>query len=259
MRVIVTRPAREAARWAADLARAGWDAQVLPLIAIDPVADAGAVRRAWQALPGYAAAMFVSGNAVHHFFEAIGAPAPMYWTDPAIKTRAWAPGPGTREALLACGVPGAAIDAPAADAPQFDSQALWQQVGARVRPGDRVLVVRGANEQGEGVGRDWLATRLAEAGAVVDTVEAYVRRCPRWDQDQAAQARRAAEDGAAWLFSSSEAIGNLRALLPRQDWSRARALATHPRIAQAAREAGFGVVCESRPALAAVIAALESF
>ncbi|MGE3348297.1 MAG: uroporphyrinogen-III synthase, partial [Ramlibacter sp.] len=40
---------------------------------------------------------------------------------------------------------------------------------------------------------------------------------------------------------------------------RARAVATHPRIAQAAREAGFGVVCESRPALADVVASIESF
>ena len=42
-------------------------------------------------------------------------------------------------------------------------------------------------------------------------------------------------------------------------WDRARAIATHPRIAHAARRAGFGVVCESRPSVEAVVAALESF
>jgi uroporphyrinogen-III synthase len=62
-----------------------------------------------------------------------------------------------------------------------------------------------------------------------------------------------------WLFSSSEAVANLRALLPDQSWQQARAVATHPRIAQAARDAGFAVVCESRPALADVVASIESF
>jgi uroporphyrinogen-III synthase len=61
-----------------------------------------------------------------------------------------------------------------------------------------------------------------------------------------------------WLFSSSEAVAHLRSLAPGQSWSRACALATHPRIAQAARAAGFGVVCESRPTMAELIASIES-
>ncbi|MGJ7583631.1 uroporphyrinogen-III synthase, partial [Variovorax sp. RHLX14] len=38
--VIVTRPAREAAQWVSDLRAAGLDAVALPLIVIEPVADA---------------------------------------------------------------------------------------------------------------------------------------------------------------------------------------------------------------------------
>lgn len=258
MRVIVTRPGREAAQWVAELGRAGFEALALPLIDIAPPADAQPLREAWRGLAGYAAAMFVSGNAVHHFFESNRPSAPMGWGDAAIKTRAWAPGPGTREALLAAGVPAALVDAPAADAPQFDSEALWQVVGARVRSGDRVLIVRGGDGQGQGAGRDWLAAQLAAAGARAETVVAYQRRSPQPSDAQLALARQAAADGSAWLFSSSEAIANLQGLLPGQDWSLARAIATHPRIAQAARDAGFGVVCESRPALPAVVAALES-
>lgn len=258
MRVIVTRPAREAAQWVAELGRAGFEAHALALIDIVPPADAQPLREAWRDLANYAAAMFVSGNAVHHFFESNRPPAPMGWGDAAIKTRAWAPGPGTREALLAAGVPAALVDAPAADAPQFDSEALWRVVGPRVRGGDRVLIVRGGDGQGQGAGRDWLAAQLAAAGARVETVVAYQRRSPQPGDAQLALARQAAADGSAWLFSSSEAIANLQGLLPGQDWSRARAIATHPRIAQAARNAGFGVVCESRPAVAAVVAALES-
>jgi uroporphyrinogen-III synthase len=43
-----------------------------------------------------------------------------------------------------------------------------------------------------------------------------------------------------------------------QSWHRARAVATHPRIAQAARAAGFSQVCEARPEMAALVASIES-
>ena len=65
-------------------------------------------------------------------------------------------------------------------------------------------------------------------------------------------------DGSLWLFSSSEAVANLCAALPSQDWSSARALATHPRIADAARRAGFGRVDATAASLEAVVRSLES-
>ena len=55
-----------------------------------------------------------------------------------------------------------------------------------------------------------------------------------------------------------QAVRALRAALPGQSWAQARALATHPRIAAAARKAGFGLVCESRPTLPDVLASLNS-
>jgi uroporphyrinogen-III synthase len=177
----------------------------------------------------------------------------------AIKTRAWATGPGTAEALRQAGWPADRIDAPAADAPQFDSEALWSQVQHQAQAPLRVLIVRGSDAQGRMAGRDWLATQLAEAGVQVDTVVAYARRLPALDGAALARARRAADDGTVWLFSSSEAVANLLALLPGQPWRGARAVATHPRIARAARQAGFGAVRESRPALADVAASIESF
>ena len=67
-----------------------------------------------------------------------------------------------------------------------------------------------------------------------------------------------ATDGSVWLFSSSEAVTNLCALAGGQSWSQARAVATHPRIALAARAAGFARVCEARPAMAELVASIES-
>ena len=46
--------------------------------------------------------------------------------------------------------------------------------------------------------------------------------------------------------------------LSRLDWRRARAVATHPRIAETLRAAGWGVVVESRPALQDVMAVVRS-
>lgn len=166
----------------------------------------------------------------------------------AIKTRVWTPGPGTARQALALGVPAALIDGPAPDAAQFDSEALWAQVAAQVRPGDRVLIVRGL-----GSGREWLAEQIRAAGGTVDFVAAYQRSAPKFTAEQLALAQAAAHDGSLWLFSSSEAIAHL----PGADWSQARAIATHPRIAQAARTAGFGGVSTCKPALADVVSALK--
>lgn len=255
MRVVVTRPAADAARWVADLQARGCAALALPLIDIAPV-DSGDARRALEraavdlARGQYAAAMFSSGNAVTHFFANRGLP----WPD---ATRAWAPGPGTARALREAGVPSAGIDAPADDAAQFDSEHLWALTASQIGPGTRVLCVRGGDAQGAPRGRDWLAARVRSAGGVWSDVVAYRRLPPAWTPAQRAEA-----DGSArtdlWLFSSSEAVANLRHLMPERAWQDARALTTHPRIAQAAREAGFGSVTLSQPTLDALVASIES-
>lgn len=253
MRVFVTRPEHESQPWVHELRQRGFQALAIPLIAIAPVADAAPLRTAWDGLAACRAAMFVSGNAVRYFFAA--APRAASWP-PA--TRAWGTGAGTLGALLSAGVPRERIDVPSADAAQFDSETLWTQVRGQVRPGDRVLIVRGGDASGAAAGRDWLARQLATAGAAVDTVASY-RRCPPVLDGQQSADALAGATGGVWLFSSSEAIGYLRGLFPDQSWQAARAVTTHPRIAQAARDAGFGVVCESRPSVEDVTAVLKSF
>ena len=253
MRVLVTRPEAEAARWVEDLRRRGFDAIALPLIAIIPSPESQAVQQAWGHLDRYRAVMFVSGNAVRHFFAR--RPAGASWPS---HTRAWAPGTGTAQTLIEAGVDRGRVDAPLPQAAQFDSETLWQQVRTQVKAGDGVLIVRGDEADGKGGARDWLAEQLADAGAQVQAVAVYLRAAPSFTEAQRSCALLGATRG-VWLFSSSQGIANLLGLFPAQDWAQARALATHPRIAQAARLAGFGVVCESRPFLDDVAAALESF
>ena len=273
MRVIVTRPESAAHGWALGLEQAGFEPVLLPLIAIGPVAMTDALQQAWARLADYGAVMFVSGAAVKQFFESKPPLSLVLIKDSAIKTRAWATGPGTTRILLRCGADVSLLDAPALDADQFDSEALWAVVRRQVKPGMRVLIVRGAETAGRaappaaesqadpaatGTGRDWFARQLTEAGATVDFVVAYQRSASPLSAQQQSAASAAAADGSVWLFSSSEAIANLAAGLPGQSWQAARAVATHPRIATQARKLGFGVVCESRPLLASVVASIES-
>lgn len=290
-RVIVTRPqldglpaqpdaADEDADWLAQLSAAGLEVCALPLLALRPLPAAQAeLEQAWQAVAkapaqgGYAAVMFVSAAAVAYFFAAKKfttntALAQFKSAQSAMVSVAWATGPGTRAALLQAGWPSGQICAPdllqqpLPEATQnqpasFDSEALWQLVGHSVQAGQRVLIVRGADAQGRPAGRDWLAAQLRAAGVQVDQVAAYQRSAPQWSAAQVQQARAAAQGGSVWLLSSSEGVAHLPALLPGQSWHAARALATHPRIAQAASAVGFGQVQVARPVLQELLATLR--
>jgi uroporphyrinogen-III synthase len=100
---------------------------------------------------------------------------------------------------------------------------------------------------------------MRAAGAAVDMVAAYSRSAPRLDaMPGAALLREAVQrpEEHRWLFSSSEAIACLAAAAPDADWRRARALATHPRIAERARALGIGDVLEVRSTFDAVVSAL---
>ena len=257
MRVIVTRPAAQAATWVAQLQARQIDAVALPLIGIGAAADADAVRDAWTAVPAKRLVFFVSPNAAECFFAARSQAAA--WPAPV---QAASPGPGTSEVLRRCGVPAALIVEPPADAAQFDSESLWAVLQKQCWTDAAVLVVRGDG------GRDWLADRLRSSGAQVDFVAAYQRVAApiAGPQRELLQAALAAPEQHLWFFSSSEAIDHLCDACdacdggsgPSPDWARATALATHPRIAERARRAGFGRVLASRPTLDAVVACIQS-
>jgi len=242
-RVIVTRPEREAQAWVDALQARGVPCESLPLIEIAALPELGPLTAAWQAVPKHLALMFVSANAVRFFMAAQPAGVPMP------HCRAWSTGPGTRAALLAAGWPEGLIDSPQEDAPQFDSEALWALVAERVQAAvassaskPSVLIVRGADARGQLAGRDWLALQLETAGLEVWQAVAYVRQAPVLTLVQQSLALQAASDGSAWLFSSSEAAQHLLQVCPNLSVKQARALATHPRIAQRLQKWGWGRV-----------------
>jgi uroporphyrinogen-III synthase len=250
MRVIVTRPAAQAADWVAQLQAHAIDAVALPLIGIAPLADPAALHAAWRGLAQQRMVVFVSPNAAEQFFAQRPADAP--WPADLL---AGSPGPGTTRVLAGRGVAPHRIVEPASDAPQFDSESLWAQLRDRDWRGASVLVVRGDG------GREWLAQALREAGAQVAHVAAYERTTPAFDTAGAAVLQAALDRPAAhlWFFSSSEAIDNLAAVQGASAaWRAAGAIATHPRIAARARRLGFARVADARPTLAAVVACIQS-
>ncbi|MEO8058372.1 MAG: uroporphyrinogen-III synthase [Burkholderiales bacterium] len=252
MRVIVTRPAAQAADWVLRLRAEQIDAVALPLIGVAPAADAAAVEDAWATLATQRLVVFVSPNAAEHFFAR--RPAGLRWPAGVL---AGSPGPGTTRSLLELGVPAAQTVSPAADSAQFDSEALWQQLTAQDWQGAGALIVRGDG------GRDWLADTLRSRGAKVAHVAAYRREAPQLNAVQQALLAAALHAPAEqlWYFSSSEAIDHLErvsvAFAPLR-WAEARALATHPRIAERARQLGIVQVAECRPPLEAVVACIQS-
>lgn len=258
-RVVITRPEPDATRWVQALRERGWPAEAWPLLRIAEPRSAGERdqlarwREAWSTQD---ALMFVSAAAVQRFFAEPVAPGPGH-------TRFWAPGPGTAralsEALWALGIGSERIDAPPRDAAQFDSEHLWPVVSSQVSPGRRVLVVRGASDAGEGSlpgqGREWLIERCRAAGAEVQACVAYRREHVVPAGADLQRLPDCAGAGNIWVLSSSEALQSLQGLWPAG--AQATALATHPRIADAARALGFAEVITARPALADVVRALE--
>jgi uroporphyrinogen-III synthase len=247
MRVIVTRPLQQAQTTVAALLEQGIDAVALPLIDIVPLQDVQPVQQAWRELEQFACVMFVSANAVLHFMRQ--RPLPHAWP---LQVLAASTGPGTSLALRQAGVPPAALVEPADGV--FDSEALWLRLKAHDWTACRVLVVRG-----EG-GRDWLAEQLGAAGARLQFVAAYDRAVPTFDAGGQALLRQALAQPSAhlWTFSSSQALAHLKQLAHGADWSQARAVASHPRIGDSARQMGFGLVELGQITPGALAAALRA-
>ncbi|MCV2354852.1 uroporphyrinogen-III synthase [Paucibacter sp. B2R-40] len=245
--LLLTRPKQQAGEWLARMAALGVQALSLPLIEIVPT-DGQAAKAAWDLLPTAALALFVSPNAVSNFFACQA--AGQVWPE---QTLAACVGPGSARALVQAGVPAALIVQPPADSASLDSEHLWPLLRERIWAGRRVLMLRGDG------GREWLADRLREQGALPEFFSVYQRRCPSLMPNEQGLLNEAlaAPERFVWLFSSAEAIGYLQTLAGLgHDWRHARCIATHERIAARAVELGVGHVVLARPDARAVAEAL---
>lgn len=223
--VLVTRPARQAAGLAAQLAALGATPIMFPATVILPPPDRTRLDRIHASLDRFDIAIFVSANAVE-----FGAPAPQSW--PA-QLQTYAPGPGTAAALAAAGIHDVTIPAVS-----FDSEGLLALPELGRVTGRQIAIFRG-----EG-GRDLLGDTLRARGANVEYVDCYRRAAPRSGAEGLVEALRAGRVHALTL-TGSEGLDNLWNLLDadtRRQLQRLPTFVPHPRIAEHARNLGFQVI-----------------
>ena len=246
--VIITRPRHQAQPWLQALQARGIHTVNIPLLEISPCASPSelhVIQQAQEKLNRYAWVMFVSPNAVDYFFEQACNQA---WPASA---RAGSPGEGTTQALLRREVPLELIDQPGQNQHK-DSEHLWQNIQHRNWKNTNVLVIRGTSSAQPP--RNWLIEQLQGAGAQVDTLVVYKRQPVMPAPELQTWLRSTQAQQACWLFSSAEALK----YLCDYNWTQTTAIVTHPRIAQAARLAGFGQVICTRPDLHTLVETVES-
>ncbi len=255
--VIVTRPEQDAAAWMGALQEAGCQASLFPLLDLSDLMTAQEVQHATHLVLQSQAVMFVSANAVRFLAKAM-APTPAWLAHFQQGARAWCTGPGTAAALLACGIPASQIDQPASDAAQLDSESLWQVVSPQVSADMRVLFIRGADATGAIAGRDWLVQKLESLQVQVQAIAAYRRLPAVLTPTQRRQVSNFIDQQAVWLFSSSAAIESLMSQCPGIDWSQAKAVVTHPRMAHLAQKSGWRHLAIAAPGIGSMLASIKS-
>jgi uroporphyrinogen-III synthase len=244
-RVVVTRPAGQAAHLAALIRAAGGEPLLYPALAIFPCGEPAQLHALIGRLETFDLAIFVSANAASHGLALVRA------------RRAWPPdlrvatvGRGSERELERHGFSG--VIAPRE---RFDSEGLLALPELAAMQGKRVVIFRG-----EG-GRELLGETLAARGAAVEYAECYRRGRP--DADPAPLlARFARRELDAFTVTSSEGLANLHAMLGeagRQCLQGTPIFAPHERIAAAARALNVQTVVLTGPGDEGLVAGLAGF
>ena len=255
--VLVTRPEQDASPWVSSLQQAGFDAIQFPLLDLKPILQAEEASEVVAKIQSSQAVMFVSANAVRFLAQSLQSRPE--WVVPFHQsTRAWCTGPGTAAALLACGIPEDRIDQPPSVAKQLDSEALWEVVQQQVVLPFHSLFIRGADETGTIAGRDWLVTQIENLGAQANALAAYQRQASQLTHAQIQQVAQWIKEEAIWVFSSSACVQALADQCKSLDWSSAKAVVTHPRIAELAQQLGWRKTTIASPGMKALLASIKS-
>ncbi len=217
LRIAVTRPRHQAAGLAAQIQALGGSPLLFPLLEIEPASDPSALRDFAQRAAQFQLLIFISPNAVHYAMRTLRSMPP--------GVRAAAVGQGSARALRALGV--ASVLAPR---DRFDSEALLALPELQQISGWRIAILRGDG------GRELLGNTLKARGAEVEYVTCYRRSQAALD----VAALQAARPDAITL-TSSEALAHLDAVLGTAAAAikSVPLLVPHPRIASAARAAGW--------------------
>jgi uroporphyrinogen-III synthase len=220
--VVVTRPAAQAARFAAMVAADGAMLLMLPTIEIESV-ELDAAARAALAPDNFDWIIYTSANAVESSLRQLPRPT---------RAKIAAVGRGTARALAAHGLAVEAIPTTTADSEGLLALACFDDLH-----GQRVLVLKGRG------GRPLLREELTRRGADVVTGDVYARRPATADPSTLESLRTACAAGTAVVTATStEVLAGLLRLAPDDAFPRLRdapLLVPGPRVAAAAGEQGW--------------------
>lgn len=250
LRVLVTRPGAAADELAGALRQAGVEPVLFPALAIAPLSPdepGEAARRVKSQIMEFDRvdiAIFISMNAVAAGLDWLE----HYWPQLPLGIAYYAVGAATARALAARGV--------AASSPggAENSEALLALPGLQGIAGKRVMIFRG-----EG-GRETLAERLRERGALVDYCEVYRRVLPQPAQPLSALLAGGSVD--VLTAASGETLENMLTLAGSERAALCRLPVVVPgaRVAELARGLGFGEVITAANATAsATLSALNEW
>lgn len=223
---VLTRPEGQNEGLAARLGACGFDALVLPSLAIRPLHDDPA------ALPlpsDYDLLVFVSSNAVRLYLDLLRRrDSKPQWPQ---ASRVAAVGEASAQSLYDAGfIPRSHILHPSLPGQQ-DSEALWALLRQSGHRFERVLIVRGET------GREWLGQQFELSGAHVRRYPLYRREAVYWlpAQCDLLRTRLEARRAPVCVLTSGESVEALRLNIERnglyQFWERTRFVAIHERVA----------------------------
>jgi len=244
-RVVLTRPAGQAAHLAALIRAAGGEPVLFPALEILDATELQPVIALIDRLEAFDLAIFVSANAVDKALALVQA------------RRAWPAGlrvatvgRGSERALKRHGF--AAVIAPRE---RFDSEALLDLSELKAVAGKHVVIFRGDG------GRELLGDTLAARGAAVEYAECYRRGRPTADTAPLLALWQRHELD-AFTVTSSEGLANLHDMLGvagRRCLQQTPLFAPHERIAAAARALGVETVVLTGAGDEGLVAGLASF
>jgi uroporphyrinogen-III synthase len=254
--VIITRPPHQAQNLVKKLAQMERQTVVYPLFEIEAISDNPELDLAVQNLTTFALVVFVSPNAI----DALFARAPALALSWPMTVAIGVVGAASRQALLKYGVDEhkARIFCPT-NPERTDSETLLVELDLPALQGAKVLIVRADS------GRDFLADALAAVNIEVQSVTAYKRVTPAFDENRRAQLLDFLQGQYDWVITSSAALKTLLDWCSQLDLENAVAkmqqqhlFVPHFRIAEVATELGFKHVSLSASGDEKLLLALQS-
>jgi uroporphyrinogen-III synthase len=221
LNIVVTRPREQALILAQRITALGGKATQFPLLEIEPLSDAPALREIVSRLAQFDLAIFISPNAVRHGMAAIRAASGL----PA-NVRIATVGQMSAQALREVGVQ--QVIAPLE---RFDSEALLALPELNNVEGWKVMIFRGDG------GRELLGKTLRSRGATIEYATCYRRLKPQADINVLLGSLPDVV-----TVSSSEALRHLDEMLDEPNRTRLAAVplfVSHARIAEQAETLGW--------------------